>query len=346
MAILILVATCQPQSERSNTTPASKREITVCSWGGSFQDSQRRAYFAPFEKETGVRVREASYGGEYGKVLSMVRSGQVVWDVVDIDTAGVLRGKREGILEPLGDLALPNATFHHAGRDSHAIATDFFSTVVSYSTKTYPDGKPQPQGWKDFWDVERFPGARCLRRTPRGTLEFALLADGVPKDKLYPLDVDRAFRSLDRIKKYVRVWWTAGNQPVQALMSGEVVMAAAFNGRLGVAVLQEGAPLRIAWAGGAMETEWWVIPKGAAHSADARRFIQFASRPDAQARLVHEIPYGPVDRRVLDGLDPKLRALLPTEPANEADQFFIDSQWWATNEQAITERFNRWLVSP
>jgi putative spermidine/putrescine transport system substrate-binding protein len=342
---LIFLATFS-SCKRDEVTPAAPTapaELVVCSWGGSFQDAQRKAFFKPFQDAKGVHVKEASYDGDYGKLLSMVRSGQVLWDVVDVDTAAVLRGQREGILEPLTGLSLASE-INARGKRSHAIATDFFTTVLSYSTQRFPVGNPQPASWKDFWDVKKFPGPRSLRRSPRGTLEFALLADGVSADKLYPLDVDRAFRSLDRIKGSVVLWWTSGHQPVQALASGDVVMAAAFNGRLGVAILQENAPLDLAWEGGALEVEWWVIPKHAPHIADARRFIEFASRPEAQAALVREIPYGPIDRRALAGLDPRLVHLLPTAPDNESKQFVIDSDWWAANEQAVTERFNAWLV--
>ncbi len=37
-------------------------------------------------------------------------------------------------------------------------------------------------------------GARSFQKFAEGTLEAALLADGVEPDKLFPLDVDRAFR--------------------------------------------------------------------------------------------------------------------------------------------------------
>ena len=41
------------------------------------------------------------------------------------------------------------------------------------------------------------------------TIPAALVADGVPKDKLYPLDLDRAFKKLDEIKPHIKVWWLA-----------------------------------------------------------------------------------------------------------------------------------------
>src|SRR5207249_4296993 len=74
-------------------------------------------------------------------------------------------------------------------------------TGIAYHTKKYND-ENHPRSWAEFWDVKKFPGARALPHPSYliGPLEMALVADGVPADKLYPLDVERAFRSLERIR--------------------------------------------------------------------------------------------------------------------------------------------------
>src|SRR5690606_19362858 len=115
--------------------------------------------------------------------------------------------------------------------------------------------------WKDFWDVKRFPGLRAMSNSPINTLEQALLADGVPMNDLYPLDLDRAFKSLDRIKKHVAVWWTGGAQSAHVIQSGEVDMVASWNGRM-QAVADGGAPINIVWAEGIYAMEGWGILKG------------------------------------------------------------------------------------
>src|SRR6516165_2101981 len=62
--------------------------------------------------------------------------------------------------------------------------------------------------------------ALCVNDAPRSMI-FALLADGVPRDKLYPLDIDRAFKKLDRIKPHIKVWWREGNQSQQLIRDSE-----------------------------------------------------------------------------------------------------------------------------
>ncbi len=48
------------------------------------------------------------------------------------------------------------------------------------------------------------------------------MADGVAPEKLYPLDLDRVFRSLDKIKPSIVKFWDTGAEPVQMLIDGNV----------------------------------------------------------------------------------------------------------------------------
>ncbi len=85
-----------------------------------------------------------------------------------------------------------------------------YGMVPVYNTKVKAVKGHPPTSWAQ--PVGYLGGhSRTKRGTcfdgPRYTLEAALLADGVAPDKLYPPDVDRAFKSLDKIKDQVaRVW--------------------------------------------------------------------------------------------------------------------------------------------
>jgi putative spermidine/putrescine transport system substrate-binding protein len=52
---------------------AAGKEVVVCSWGGTYQKALRKAYFDPFEKETGIKVIDAS-APEVAKVKAQVDS--------------------------------------------------------------------------------------------------------------------------------------------------------------------------------------------------------------------------------------------------------------------------------
>src|ERR1051326_3260832 len=73
--------------------------LTVISWGGAYQESQRKAFMEPYAKATGVKINEGEYNGEIAKIRAMVESKSVTWDVVDVDTQTALAACAEGTLE-------------------------------------------------------------------------------------------------------------------------------------------------------------------------------------------------------------------------------------------------------
>src|SRR5262249_2675249 len=141
-----------------------------------------------------------------------------------------------------------------------------------------PEGKPRPQNWAEFWDAAKFPGTRVLQAGQlgaEGPWEEALLADGVAPDKLYPLDLDRLFRSLAKIKPSIRKWWTVGSEVQQLFNDGIADIGMSYDGRL--AILQKGGkPIDIVYNQGKINWSSWCIPKGAPNAAAAKKFIAFA----------------------------------------------------------------------
>jgi putative spermidine/putrescine transport system substrate-binding protein len=318
-------------------------EVVVVSYGGSYQEALRHAFFDPFTAETGIKVRDVEWSGEYAKLQAMVKSGAVAWDLVNAAEANVVqRGIADGLLAKIDYSHIDKTRFFKTAVTDWSVGYDFFSTVLAYRTDSF-DAAHAPKDWKDFWNVTDFPGARCLRNDPRTTLEFALLADGVPKDKLYPLDIDRAFASLDRIAPHVTVWWTSGHQPVQLLANKEVVMASVFNGRIWTAVRNDHLPLGISWGDGALDTDTWIIPKGAPNYANAMKLIEFTARPEVQLGLTKYISYGPTMPEAFKNLKPETVTDLPTAPQNFPKQFAFDGAWWAANEVSVRQRWDGWM---
>src|SRR5690606_36970733 len=155
------------------------------------------------------------------------------------------------------------------------------------------------------FDTQKFPGARSLRKSPKPTLELALLADGVPTADVYkvlstPEGVDRAFAKLDTIKKDVKVWWSAGSQPVPLLADGEVAMATAWNGRIFDAVKNEGKNFKIVWDGQGQDFNLWAKPKGLKNGELADRFMEFTMRPDVMSQQSKYISYGPTKTAAIE----------------------------------------------
>jgi putative spermidine/putrescine transport system substrate-binding protein len=183
-----------------------------------------------------------------------------------------------------------------------------------------------------------------MQNSPVDNLEFALLADGVPADKLYPLDLDRAFRKLDQIKKHVTVWWSTGAQSAQVLIDKEAVLGTAWNGRY-YALIKQGAPIAIEWNQGAIKESAFGIPKGARDAYWGQKFLALAAEAKPQGVYADIIGYPGLNLEAIKYTDPKVAPYLPTNPEHLQKQFWTNLAWWAENGAAVKERWSRWMLS-
>lgn len=319
-------------------TANAAESLSFVSWGGTTQDAQKDAWAVPFSEKTGIKVLQDG-PTDYGKLKAMVESGNVQWDVVDVEADFALRAAREGLLEPLDFNVIKRDRIDPRFVSDHGVGSFFFSFVLGYNERRLA-GK-QPQDWSALFDTAAYPGKRALYKWPSpGVLELALLADGVPADKLYPLDLDRAFKKLDTIKKDI-VWWGGGAQSQQLLASGEVSLGQFWNGRIH-ALEQEGASVGVSWKQNLVMADFLVIPKGAKNKDAAMKFLALASGAEGQAEFANLTAYAPVNLDSVAQLDAELAPSLPT--AHEADQVTLDFAYWAEHGNDIAARWNEWLL--
>lgn len=326
----------------SGTTQAFAEDITFVSQGGAYQEAQSKAILEPAAKKLGLTLKQDSSPKAYPIIKTQVESGKVTWDVVDLPTGDCVRGQQEGLFEKIDPALVPNAAQLPATlKDDYSVGYISYSTVLAYRTDAFK-GDHVPKTWADFWDTKKYPGQRSLRNLPRPTLEIALLADGVPADKLYPLDVDRAFKKLEQIKPDIATWWTSGGQSAQLISDGEVDMIQAWNGRIS-AVQAAGAPVAFDYNQGVLETNSLCVLKGTPHKAAAMKFVNEAIDAKLQAALPMIIDYGPLNPEAFKtGVIPAERASkLPSSPENISRQALLSAQWWASDAGVKAEE--RWL---
>jgi putative spermidine/putrescine transport system substrate-binding protein len=332
---LIIMCTCLLSIE------ARAAEIVLSSWGGAYEKAVIKAMAEPFEKETGIKVIVTSYP-DFAKMKAMVDTGNIEWDVIDVEDRMFRRGVREKLFEPLDFSIIDKTNLLPEAVHPYAVGIEFWAGVIGYRTDKYPTGK-QPKSWGDFWDTKQFPGARALFNGPYDMLEVALIADGVPKEKLYPLDVERAFRSLNKIKPNVSVWWTKGAQPAQLITDGEVDMTYAYSGRI-ANIMREGVPAGITYNQASLNIEWLVITKGSKKVKEAMKFIAYCSQPKPQAIFNSMMQYGPINKKAFDFIDDKVAPLMPTAPQNRALMWIPNADWWVDRDQELNERWKQWLL--
>ena len=184
---------------------------------------------------------------------------------------------------------------------------------------------------------------------------MALVADGVKAKNVYevmstPEGIDRAFKKLDTIKDHV-IFWSAGSKPLEMISSGEAVMALAYNGRIGAAILQDGKDFEYIWDATVLEQEYLAIPKGSKNEAEARKFVAHAASSESIANVAKYITYAPMRKSSLSvvkkgepwfntGVD-----VLPHVPTSKKiikKAIIADPMWWADNGAEVSERFGAW----
>ncbi|WP_442113461.1 ABC transporter substrate-binding protein [Pseudomonas sp. NUPR-001] len=319
-------------------------DLTIVSFGGANKEAQVKAFYKPWQQASGSKIISGEYNGEMAKVKAMVDTRSVSWDAVEVESAELARGCDEGMFETLdpAQIGLDSKDFVPGAIQPCGIGFLVYSTVLAYNASKL---KEAPTGWKDFWDVERFPGKRGLRKLAKSTLEFALIADGVAPGEVYTLlateaGQDRAFAKLDQIKPHIQ-WWEAGAQPPQYLAAGDVVMSSVYNGRLS-AEQRKTYDLKIVWSGGLYEFDSWAIPRGASRQEKTREFIAFSLEPQQQKSFAEHIDYGAANLQAMGLLDKARIAELPTAPENLAQQVPVDALFWADHGEHLEQRFNAW----
>ncbi|MDH3263874.1 MAG: ABC transporter substrate-binding protein [Paracoccaceae bacterium] len=341
---------------------ASAQELTIISWGGAYGASQVEAYNKPFAEMKGVTVNMVDGDNPATPIKAMVEANNVSIDVADVELSDAVRLCDEGLLEVIDHDALPPAPDGTPATEDFvegalfsecAVANIVWSTVYAYDASKYSGEAPSTMA--DFFDLERFPGKRGLRKAAKTNLEMALMADGVPAADVYDLletdeGVDRAFAKLATIKDSV-VWWEAGAQPPQLLADGEVSMTTAYNGRIFNAAISESKPFEIVWDGQVMDFDLFVVPKGAPHRDLAMEYIAFATDTQRLADQAKWISYGParLSSGPLVGLyqdgKTEMGPHMPTAEANMANALVNNFEFWADNGTELEERFNAWLAS-
>jgi putative spermidine/putrescine transport system substrate-binding protein len=325
---------------------ATVRPLTVVGWGGTSQDAHRRAYWTSFSKSTGIPLREDTWNGGIGVLRAKAQGGDPGWDVIQVETEETILGCEEGVFAPLDWKALGGrGAFLPITVQDCGVGAMVWSYLIGYDGNRFADG---PKTWADFWDVKKFPGKRGMRRTPKYTLEIALMADGVPPSDVYrvlatPAGLDRAFHKLDQLKPYI-VWWQSVSQVPDLIASGELAMSVTSPGRLLIANRTEGRNFKVVWDGNITAVDFWAVLKNSPREADAMRLVEYMTRPENQIQLPKFIPTGLSNKKAIAQMTPAEIADTPEDPRNMHGALTLDGNFWVENSDQLTQRFNAWLA--
>ncbi len=329
-------------------------EVVMQDPGGAYGDALREVMYAPFEKETGIDVVTVQEARSGPRIKAQVEAGKAEWDLTFIfDQETKLLGDccladiDYSKLSPEAQKTL--ATMPDNLKRPKGVALQVIGVGMVYNTDVY--SSEQPESWADFWDTEKFPGKRCLPAWPRFVMEAALMADGVPKDELYPVDMERALKKIAEIKPHVSKWWTTSAQAPQLLLDGEADMCMAYTGSSSILAL-EGAPLEVEWNQGFVYYDFFSIPKGAPNYDNALKLLSWRLDAERAAQLTSVYPVALPSPLVYEAADAEISKYWANNPENLAKAIAWSPDYWGaasgqgttTNEEYGQEQLNALLA--
>ncbi|MEW9307070.1 ABC transporter substrate-binding protein [Labrys neptuniae] len=316
-------------------SPAVAADLVFSSWGGTTQDAQKEAWADKFTAKAGVNVVQDG-PTDYGKIKAMVEAGNVTWDVVDVEGDYAAQAGPKGLLEKLDFGVIDKSKLDPRFVTDYSVGSFYYSFVIGCNADAVA---ACPKTWADLFDTAKFPGKRTFYKwSAPGVIEAALLADGVPADKLYPLDLDRAFKKLDTIKADI-IWWSGGAQSQQLIASAEAPFGSVWNGRM-TALAKTGVKVETSWEQNITAADSLVVPKGTKNKDAAMQFIAFATSAQAQADMAATTGYAPINLGSAKLMDAETVKTLPDQ--QKASQVNADMTYWAANRDAIGERWYAW----
>jgi putative spermidine/putrescine transport system substrate-binding protein len=317
-------------------------EVVVCSWGGAYTEAQRKAFFDPFERQTGIRVRTVGVP-DLAKIRAMVQTKNVEWDLIDAEGRWVQALGEQGMLERADYNIIPKDEHSPGAISDYGIGSVAYGYVMGWNTQKFPAGR-SPSTWQHWFNAQQYPGRRAMYSDPMPILEFALMGDGVPMEQVYQnnqMDVDRAFRFLQSRKSMVNVWYRATTQAETLMRGGEVDIIHSPNGRM-INLKRDNQPVDFTYNQGAWMQSFWVTPKGSRNKENAWKLGAYLARAVNQAQFaVYYAGMGMGNVKAYSYMPKEIIDFAITSPANLKVTLRISIPFWAKNTDDIQKR---WLA--
>lgn len=315
---------------------ADVKELVILNWGGETGKALFEVFLDPFCKEVSLEPAQDGAGTSEGRMKSVLDAGKSPWDVMDAGVGTVQSLGDKGYLEEIDYSIVDKSKVIDGFAFKYGVPDYLFSYVIAYDSER--TGGRAPHGWADFWNLKDFPGKRAMSKQSQGALEAALMADGVPIDKIYPIDEKRAWAKLKEIKADT-VYWSFGAESEQLMGSGEVIMASMWSTRVGSLNKATNGRCKWVWDQGILCPGMWAVPKGNPAGKEAFRFIASAQDPARQVEFFKRVNGGPANPEASRLVPEDLVNLHPGHPANVSKQLMIGAEWYGKNQTRIADEF-------
>jgi putative spermidine/putrescine transport system substrate-binding protein len=301
-----------------------------------------------FEAKTGAKVIQVVGQCGVTQLAGQVQAKNVTYGVYEFCSSNDrITAEQQGLLEKLDKTIVPVGVLQDGQSDDYVINITPYVEAILYDATIWPATGKHPTKATDFFDTQNFPGKRCLHRNPQTStiLELALLADGVKKSELYPLDIERALKKLNTVRSVTTVVATTG-QALQALLSGQCAMYNTTQGAGGnLAKQNPDKKIAMGYGDSIVLAAEIGIPKGAPNPKVAQALFRwFLTDMEGWQQAMLKTPYVPAFKN-------------PPPVPSEVQPWVLlgknleviagprDEEYWVKNGEAILARFNEWLAS-
>jgi putative spermidine/putrescine transport system substrate-binding protein len=315
-------------------------QVVVATWGGRFAEALTESFYKPFTAETGIEVIVTG-APDLAKITAAVKTDSVDIDVADVVSGWILKGDKQGLFAPL-DRSIINVEgiIPEAVRDNQ-LGYASFAGGIGWSNERAPERSQHPETWPEFWDTETFPGRRGLRTRIVETLEVAVMGDGVNPKEVYPIDVERGFAALDRLRDHLQF---IGPTPktIERISTNECDFTHTYNGRA-FGANKAGIPIGYSFKQNFIGLAWCTAISKSPNPVGAQRLIASFTNVERQGRFGSMIAYpgtNPASRELVDA------DVRPWTPDVTAPDACIDNlDWWGDKVEELTERYKEWQIS-
>lgn len=330
-------------------------ELVITSYGGAWGQAIQLGVIDSFEQETGIDVTLLADYNIAQSTAAIDSGNPPPEDIIDTNQSTALAMNRDGYVATIDYSVFEQDVLGNIpeyAKLDYALGWGQFAIGLCYDKNVFPDGGPQPSNWADFWDTEKFPGARGMLAWPdEPQPEFGLLADGVAVEDLYPLDVDRAFLKLEEIQPQVPTFPSSPAVLGQMLVDRQVVMEACFTHRVQTLINGGLSNIAISFDDARLQTEYFFVWEDAPNKENAMKFLAYVLEAQPQAAWAQIGNTGPINPEAFEVIPDDLEDTLPTSPTHETvwpkndDWYSEQNAEESTNREQLTERWDSFLGS-
>jgi spermidine/putrescine transport system substrate-binding protein len=284
---------CTKKTETSTNT----HEVNLLIWGNYISPEMQEK----FEKETGIKINISNYSSNE-ELLAKVQMGSSGIDVAVPSDYMVAIMAKMNLLEPLSKEKIPNQILieddflkqYFDVENRFSLPYSWTTTGIAFNKDLY---KGSLTSWKELFESKELKGKLALLDDVREVTGAALKMHGASVNTTKAAELAKAKNTLLEAKKNVKMFTS---DSVDILKNKEVVAAQAYSSDALQAAAQSDGKIEffLPKEGSVYTIDNFVILKGAKHSEEAHKLINFLLSNEAEISKIKNVMSGPTHKNI------------------------------------------------